>query len=396
VATAVIVTTASVHWHLSASGQASGQVSGQAPGQASSLAATQAQAGQKAAPSAVRPAPAGMRAGASPGQKGTTYYSFEGQAVRQTARFADATAVTERGFDGDLQTRLVDRGGTELASMDLDRVDGTNDIVRYAPRQGDLVQAYGDASAKPTLDWSNYQAYTLWKDQVGASPQLEWRGGMMRRKGAGARDVESAVVELQTEWANGFTAKTVRKSVSHHKALPGRELSEDVLVTHLTRNGTEIGVANWYPKSQILMWNIPGLTKGYIAPEHLKQFGGWPFAPDMAWLNLQITAFQHYKSRIQEKGFVAARQPGWSDRLLQFVAPSLQANEPGCDDLHWLDGSVLRFCCDVHDLCYEKVGCSSRSWWRFWSSWSCSYCNVGVVYCFFTGGTDYPDGGFRQ
>jgi len=67
------------------------------------------------------------------------------------------------------------------------------------------------------------------------------------------------------------------------------------------------------------------------------------------------------------------------------VAP-VQANEPGCDGLHWLDGTVLRFCCDVHDRCYEKYGCSSRSWWQFWSSWTCDLCNAGAVFCFAGGG----------
>lgn len=291
---------------------------------------------------------------------------------------------------------MSDAGGNEVADFSLDRVDGVNDVVRYAPRVGNGLHVLSESTVRPTLDWSSYQAYTLWKDQVEDAERVEWRGNLIRRKGSAERDVEKAVVELQTEWSNGLSTKTVRKSVSRHAALPGRVVSGEVLVTRLIRNGTDLGVANWYPGSQILMWNLPGLTKGYIGPEHMKQFGGWPFVPDMAWLNLQVTAFQHYKTQIQKKGFVASREPTWSDRLLQFVAPTLQANEPGCDDLHWLDGSVLRFCCDVHDFCYEKIGCSSRSWWRFWQSWGCSYCNIGVVYCFVTGGSDYPDGGFRQ
>ena len=56
------------------------------------------------------------------------------------------------------------------------------------------------------------------------------------------------------------------------------------------------------------------------------------------------------------------------------------------DDLHWLDGTVLRFCCDVHDLCYEKYGCTSSSWWRVWSSWTCNSCNAGAIWCFAGGG----------
>src|SRR5262249_45898187 len=124
-------------------------------------------------------------------------------------------------------------------------------------------------------------------------------------------------------------------------------------------------------------------------------FGGWPFAPDMAWLNLQVTAFHHYKTLMDKNGFVGERKPGWPERVFQFIAPTMHANEEGCDGLHWLDGTVLRYCCDMHDFCYEKSGCSVSSWWRWWKSWSCDYCNIGVVSCFFTGGTSYPTEGFR-
>ena len=31
-------------------------------------------------------------------------------------------------------------------------------------------------------------------------------------------------------------------------------------------------------------------------------------------------------------------------------------------------------------------GCSSRSWWQYWSSWTCDLCNAGAVFCFAGGG----------
>ena len=99
---------------------------------------------------------------------------------------------------------------------------------------------------------------------------------------------------------------------------------------------------NWFPESQVLMWNLPGLTKGYIAPEHLKDYGSWPFTPDMEWLNIQIAAFYQFKTQIDKNGFVARRQPGWSDRLLAISRADASANEPGCDGFHWLDGTVFR------------------------------------------------------
>ena len=109
------------------------------------------------------------------------------------------------------------------------------------------------------------------------------------------------------------------------------------------------------------------MSQGYISAEHLKDFGGWPFVPDAAWVNLQTIAFYHFKTLIDQKGFVAQKDGGCgvgrgssvASKLLNFFEPTLSANEPGCDGLHWLDGTVLRYCCDVHDMCYERTGATT-------------------------------------
>jgi hypothetical protein len=339
--------------------------------------------------SAVRPAPAGQRLPGKPGEKGATYYALEGQVTRLTMRFGDAVAVAERTFEGNVVTKLNDADGNEIARFKADRVDGVNDVLQYTARAGNVLQVFSDPSVRPTLDWANHQTYSLWKDRVDSDATgLEWRDKLIRRKGATKRDLHKEVLDLQTDWAGGLSAKTVRKAVLNHDLLPGRTLQGEVFVSHLTRDGVDVGIVNWFPENQVLIWNLPGLTKGYIAPEHLKDYGGWPFTPDMTWLNLQASAFHHYKTQIQQKGFVARRQPGWPARVLQFLAPSLSADEPGCDYLHWLDGTVLRFCCDVHDWCYSANGCSQKSWWQVWTSWRCDGCNAWVVDCFLAGGLD--------
>src|SRR3954452_2623169 len=48
---------------------------------------------------AVRPAPAGQRFGGKPGVRGATYYALEGQALRVTTEFDDATVVAKRRVD---------------------------------------------------------------------------------------------------------------------------------------------------------------------------------------------------------------------------------------------------------------------------------------------------------
>jgi hypothetical protein len=161
----------------------------------------------------------------------------------------------------------------------------------------------------------------------------------------------------------------------------------EVLASRLMRDGVEIGVAYWFARDQVLIWEIPGVTSGSLTADHLSAFGGWPFKPDAEWLNLQTIAFYHFKTTMDKQGLVAGGQPAvsWPGRVLNFfVAPVLA--DVGCDGMHWLDGTSLRFCCDVHDLCYEKRGCTTSSWWRIWSSWTCTACNASVVLCFADGG----------
>ena len=348
-------------------------------------------AGNGTAP-AVRPAPAGQRFAGKPGVRGATYYGFEAQAARVTTHFGDAIVVARRAVDGDIDTVVSDASGSESAKMKVDPVDASTTVLRYTPTDGTPLHAYGDPNVRPTLEWANRQAYVLWKDRAGGSVDaLEWRGDIIRRGAASREDPAARITAIDTEWANGLSSKAVRRPIKTYQPVKNHTVSGEVLITHLSQAGTEIGTLNWFPSAGLLTWDLPGLTRGFIAPEHLKDFGGWPFAPDLHWLNLQAFAFHHYKLLIQSRGFVAQGPSNWPGRVIQFFAPTLRADEPGCDDLHWLDGTVLRYCCDVHDFCYEKNGCSARSWWRVWTSWTCDFCNAWVVSCFLSGGSDWSN-----
>jgi len=336
----------------------------------------------------------------SAGQKGATYYGLEGQTSRFTTLFVDGTkAVADRGADGDILTRLEDASGNEINRVRVDRSDGAHDALQYARPTGQVMQALIEAQARPTLDWSNRQSYRLYRDAVTSSAGLQWNNGLIRRVGATGKDEEQGLVRsVETQWAQGISAKTARVASKRGQLFEGQPVRGDVLVTRLMRDGVEVGIANYFTHERIYAWNIPGVTAGSIANEHLKpRHGGWPFTPDMVWMNLQLIGLYHWKSIIDQKGFVA-RQQGQpapcqqtaSSRksILDYFAPTLLANEPGCDPpLHWLDGTVLRFCCDVHDLCYEKRGCTWSSWWQWWSSWGCDRCNGRVVWCFMGGGS---------
>ena len=165
----------------------------------------------------VRMAPAGHRVGATPGQKGATDYWLESQTRRLTARYDDETvAVAERGTDGNFETKLTNRAGTEVGRFTVNRVgpdgNGGDAILQYVPASGSALHVYGDQSVRPTLAWANAQAYTLLKDQSASdASSLEWQNGMIRRRGAARRDVERQLSELHAEWAGGLSVRTVTK-----------------------------------------------------------------------------------------------------------------------------------------------------------------------------------------
>jgi hypothetical protein len=345
----------------------------------------------KAAPqaeqaNAVRTVPAGTHFAMEPGSKGDTYYWLESQTTRLTTRFADAIVIAERGAGGEVRARVQDENGNEAA-----RIMVTSRALQYVSGAGTPLLALNDSGERPTLNWANRQAYGLWKD---GPTDLSWQGGLMRRKGAG-RDIEGEVLELETEWAYGLVAKTTRQTVPRYEAQEGskrRTLGGNALVNRLTKDGVKVGGSVWFAQDQIFLWDLPGLQRGSIGPDQLRQFGGWPFTPDTDWLNLQTIAFYHFKTLINANGFVArnvgscGRRSGPMDRFASFLVPTVFANTEGCDGLHWLDGTMYRNCCDWHDLCYAKYGCTDRTWWMLWTSWRCDYCNAAVIDCFAEGG----------
>jgi hypothetical protein len=347
-------------------------------------------------PDAVTMVPGGRPAGDDPGRKGATYYALERASRRVVTHFSDGTqAVAERGVDGDLLTSLQGADANEINRLRVDRTAGQGDIVQYALSSGDPIQLLMAADVHPTLDWANRQAHQLYVDRVADGADLHWQGGLVRRRAAAVEVPElGSVRSVETQWTEGLSAITGPVHSKQGDLFNGQPVQGDVLVTKLMRDGVEIGVANYLTHERIYSWRIPGVTEGTLAAEHLAaRYGGWPFTPDMIWMNLQAIALYQMKSEIDRSGFVARQQPPSQSPLGaigQFFAPTVSADEPGCDDLHWLDGTVLRFCCDVHDFCYAKYGCDSSSWWRFWSSWTCDACNGTVVWCFATGGTMGP------
>src|SRR5262249_26862099 len=189
--------------------------------------------------------------------------------------------------------------------------------------------------------------------------------GAASRQAAASDDRD--VVKLVTEWPNGLIATLTRQSYPRRQLGPDRFAQGPALVSDLTQNGVPAGKGVWFIDEQVYAYSFPGdLGGAYIAPEHLKQrYGGWGFTPDTTWVNLQTLALYRFKTELKLKGFLARNcEAPAPNRLAQFFLPTVRANEPGCDGLHWIDGTILRACCDDHDRCYSRSdpNCTASSW----------------------------------
>jgi len=323
------------------------------------------------------------------GDRGVTYHALERQATRVTTRFADAVAVANRTPDGQLSTRLTDLAGNDMVTLLVHHVDAENDSLEFALADRPARHAARRPGLRPTLDWSNEQAYSLWKDREAIDrSSLEWQDTLMRPAGAQKRAPNGSALQTDTEWQGGFSAMAARKTGTHVSYVTGRQTTGPVFVSLFMKDGVEVGSSQWWPQEQTFAWAFPGLNEGYVDAPRMRPNGGWAITPDMAWMNTQNLAFYQFHALVKARGTISARNGGWLQKIGALIAPILHANEPGCDDLHWLDQTILRPCCDSHDLCYSKQdpNCTANSWWMWWSSWSCDQCNIYAVACFMTGG----------
>jgi hypothetical protein len=329
--------------------------------------------------------PTAHRKEQGPADRGATFEWLEKQATRVTITFPGAVSISERASDGDLKTRLTDAAGNELATLAVDRVDAMNDVLEFHSSGVEDLRAQSATPGRPTLDWAGRQAYILWKDRVpdGARP-LEWRNGLIRSRGAPDRDLDREIAEVRTEWRDGLSAVAVQRSGLRRNVITGAPTRGGSFVSRFRKDNADVGFTAWYAEEGVLAWSFRGLSEGHLDAGRLDRIGGWPFTPDLAWANVQSYAFHYFHSQIANEGFVAGQQRGWRDKVLGVVMPTLLAGEPGCDGLHWLDRTIFRPCCDNHDRCYQKYGCTSSSWWLWWRSWACDRCNGSVVFCFVT------------
>jgi hypothetical protein len=300
-------------------------------------------------------------------------------------RFAEVAATATRELDGQLSTRLTDPAGNEVARLRVHRIGEERDDLEFTLPDGTTTHARRRSGLRPTLDWSAEQAYSLWKDRDSLRDRpLEWQDTLIRPAGAPKRDVHADALQSDTEWFGGFSATAIKKIGTHVSYASKRQTTGPVFISSFKKDGVEVGFAQWWPQERAFAWSFPGLTDGYVDAGRLRDYGGWTFTPDMPWMNMQVFAFYQFHGALNTRGAVSQRREGWLERMGALVSPRLLANEPGCDYLHWLDGSIFRPCCDSHDRCYakEEPACGAYSWWMWWWSWQCTGCNIATIFCF--------------
>ena len=142
-----------------------------------------------------------------------------------------------------------------------------------------------------------------------------------------------------------------------------------------------MAILGWHKSAQILVFRVIGETPRVISKAVLPN--GWAFQPNEAWADIQLLSLM--------KSEKVHRQQHLNGVIATGLHP-ITLNDPGCDMLHWLDGSVFRPCCDIHDACYEVdwPPCEAGKSWFFQGGWHCTSCNIGVIICFAIIFDQYP------
>jgi hypothetical protein len=376
---------------------------------------------------------------------GSTFHGLEARARRVTTTFPNAIVEVRRGEGQGMEAVLRNRAsGEERGRLQVEA--HSRRVQWHDARAGHRLAEFAlPEQATVSLDWAAFQLYALHEDETAAvagTPDVAgedgaWDGHLRRNRraldrGTSAGQLAARVEQVETE----FDEVVVRAELDRH-AQPERagkrvDYSRFTATIHDRRTGARRGFVRWFDTAQVLTWKIEGGSQGVILPERMR--GGWTFTPSMAWANVQAYQFATQAAKTLDPGepFAGAASglPGAGTGIAPFaqiaraVAPLPSAalavsgamartvlsdvpalngswgrgwtfggraakatavNEPGCDNLHWLDGSIFRACCDQHDRCYETNGCSSSSWWwPFSGTWSCQRCNAQVAYCFCT------------
>jgi hypothetical protein len=371
---------------------------------------------------------------------GATFHALEARARRITLTFPDVTVDVRRVEGNGMEGVLRDRRGTEGGRLQVPA--GTRRVLWHRGDANTAVQEFAlPEQATVGLDWVAHQLHTLHGDdrRAGEAQRADvaqdegtWDGYVRRNRRAAARGPSAGQLAARLEAVETvFDDVVVRASLDRHERRPtGKRVDYSRFTATITdaRTGSARGFVRWFDTAQVLTWKIEGGSQGVIMPDRLPE--GWTFTPTMPWATVQAYQFATQATHTLEPSepfggglarmFARPAASGPLAQLARVLAPvpsaavaaagvlgnaavsdvlrmprglglpwrvgaAARVNEPGCDNLHWLDGSIFRVCCDAHDRCYQTEGCGASSWWwPFSGTWSCQRCNIGAVYCFCT------------
>ena len=295
---------------------------------------------------------------------------LEGQATEIEVQFTDGSrSLGYRHEGGDLA--LIHQAASGELELSISPADGE---VRVNGGGEKASARLGDGAGTPSLAWAALQAKGLaTSPEKGRGAELVWRGSQLRYGSPGEKTPDADWP--RRSWREHFVAvkslslvyEDLRVDVQRfvvEKARLGVE-SPDYKAVLRDLGGREIGEVKWFSGSRVIAWSLPGITEGWADEQRAEKAFG--FEPTMEWAAVQAFAFWRNAPTYQRHGL---EKSGTDD---------------GCTGLHRLDNTILRPCCDRHDLCYVKYGCTYKSWF-FIEGWKCTKCNITVVFCFVTAG----------
>ncbi|MEW6321267.1 MAG: hypothetical protein AB1635_09270 [Acidobacteriota bacterium] len=293
---------------------------------------------------------------------------------------ATARVIAERSDAGDLSARLIDDHRGPIARLSVARNVEVGGVLRAEFADTPALVSRVRVELEPTLDWAARQLQSLAGEGRRGGP-TRWERDLLRVGPGDSRAASEPWVEVTTEWRDGLTSTTRWRRGG--RAFEASAVPTAEFTTFLVDGAQSLGWLRWNASSRVLSWAFGVGAPSFVDDQRLAEIGGWPFAVDMAWANVQALAFHQLSASAPS---AAAQRPrdGPLDRLWSAVVPTLYAQD-GCTGLHWLDGTILRQCCDRHDLCFNRYGCDRYSWfWPFGYAWQCTSCNISAVYCFNT------------
>lgn len=307
-----------------------------------------------------------LTTGAASGQNlrmGTRYHLIDKEVESVTTGFKGIEVTTARLADGKLETLLRTNDGRAIGRPLVTQPEEVR-LVASQKTAGAPSEIHVDLQP---LDAVNADRYLAWKDRKLAARKLF--GEMPKELIGSEGPVEMRSAGDDIMWVKSRTRRFEAYSRFGGKGvIDGRELPA---FTSVVRENDEVlAVMAWFSGAQTLVFQTRANPEPrYFVGKNLPN-GGWTFKPNMAWANIQLLSFA--KSAESHATGTPAGRSG-----------VIAHNSPGCDGLHWLDGTIFRQCCDIHDACYyrEDPDCGVSSWW-FQGGWTCQQCNIDAIFCF--------------